>query len=74
MKEFDHCLSHAHSWLKLTQIKENIDTKYYRQRNLVCSLFIKFAAFIKFLFYCSFLVQLVYVKSALFMNVCRCTL
>jgi len=35
MKEFDRTLTEAHSWLKLTQIKENVDLKYYRQRNLV---------------------------------------
>jgi len=39
MKEFDDSLSHAHSWLKLTQIKENVDMKYYRQMNLVCSVY-----------------------------------
>jgi len=39
MKEFDSSLSHAHSWLKLTQIKENVDMRYYRQRNLVGSVY-----------------------------------
>jgi len=39
MKEFDSSLSHAHSWLKLTQIKENVDMRYYRQRNLVSSVY-----------------------------------
>jgi len=37
MSEFDGSLSHAYSWLKLTQIKENVDVGYYRQMNLVSS-------------------------------------
>jgi len=39
MEEFESSLSRAHSWLKLTQIKENVDVKYYRQMNLVRSVY-----------------------------------
>jgi len=35
MKEFDSSLLHAQSWLSFTQMKENVDVKYYRQMNLV---------------------------------------
>jgi len=61
MKEFDNSLSHAHAWLKLTQIKDNVDVSYYRQRNLVCSMnffvyfeLILFSGLFKFLFYCCY--------------------